>query len=272
MTTTHRLLSAAVLMVWGSVLCFTYFSGKVDAYLHPSFRIFTVLAGGVLVLLAFLLLFLPADEKADTSGCANSMVKSLPGHVLASLILVVPLLVAAASSPDQFGASTVLNRGFIDDVSQLPGVVANVAEPALPGEDPSAVDSSFGANEYLTKNAKGEIIAEVIDLLYAAQEPTMLPDFENKKIEMVGQLMPAKENNPNGDRINLVRMFMVCCAADARPAAVTVQPAHPVDLPEMTWVKVSGTATFPLVDGNRIPLVEATDVEKTDPPEELFLY
>ncbi len=266
----HRLLSSSVLMVWGSVLCWVYFSGKISAYLHPSFRIYTAIAGCVLVLLAFLLMMFPADERADTSGCEGSMVGSLPGHLLATLVLIGPLLLAVMSSPDQFGASTVLNRGYVESVAELPGVVVNVPEPALPGEE--ATQESASVSEYLARNEKGEIRAEVIDLLYAAQEPSMRPDFEDKSIEIIGQVMPAQSANADGSRFNLVRMFMVCCAADARPAAVTVQPPGEVDFPQMTWVKISGKATFPMVDGRRIPVVEATDVQKTDPPEELFIY
>ena len=53
----------------------------------------------------------------------------------------------------------------------------------------------------------------MVDLLYAAQDPSLRTDFENKKIEMIGQLMPDNVSNASGKRFKLVRMFMVCCAA-----------------------------------------------------------
>ena len=43
------------------------------------------------------------------------------------------------------------------------------------------------------------------------------------------------------------------------------------DLPEMTWVKVIGTANFPLEKGRRISVVTVEKVEKTEPPEESML-
>ena len=51
----------------------------------------------------------------------------------------------------------------------------------------------------------------------------MRADFENKEVELIGQFMPPRADNPKGDRFNLVRMFVICCAADARPVAITVK-------------------------------------------------
>jgi len=44
------------------------------------------------------------------------------------------------------------------------------------------------------------------------------------------------------------------------------------EVPEMTWVKVTGKATFPIERGRRVSVVKAEKVEKTDPPEEAMLY
>ena len=44
-------------------------------------------------------------------------------------------------------------------------------------------------------------------------------------------------------------MFMTCCAADARPVATLFEIDQKPELPEMTWVKVTGTATFPIENG-----------------------
>ncbi len=100
----------------------------------------------------------------------------------------------------------------------------------------------------------------------------MRPTFEGKQVEVIGQLMPAKENNPDGDRYDLVRMLMTCCAADAQPIALPVQPGVKPGVPEMTWVKVHGKATFPVVGGQKRPLIENATIEKTDPPEDAYLY
>lgn len=272
----QRFLSAGVLMVWGVVLCFLYFSGRITAYLHPHFHLFAVVGGIVLVLLAMLVLVSP-DEIA-LAGCATPKSGALWKSLLAALMLVVPLLVALSASQDAYSSTTVLNRNYVQDISQLPGAQpsANVqaaapADASLPGNDASA-GFDGGDQPDVRRNEKGEIQAEVVDLLYAAQLADMRPTFEGKQVEVIGQLMPAKENNPDGDRYDLVRMLMTCCAADAQPIALPVQPGVKPGVPEMTWVKVHGKATFPVVGGQKRPLIENATIEKTDPPEDAYLY
>lgn len=267
-TVFQRFVPAGVLMVWGVILAFFYFSGRVKDYLHPSFHLWTVLSGFVLVFMAAGMLFLPGAEKSEEDF------KIPLGRVFAALILIVPLLVAATVSPSEFGAALIQNRGLTQSISDLPAYKPYV-EPPLPTADgtPSA-DNGQPANpaDYMPRNEAGQIKAQTVDLLYAAEEPTMRQDFEGKEVEMVGQYMPAKTNNPKGDRFNLVRMFVMCCAADARPVAITVQTAKPENIPEMSWVKITGEATFPVEGGRRIPLVIADSVIPSVPPEESFIY
>lgn len=282
----QRLVSAAILMIWGSVLCAIYFSGRVTSYLHPTFQPLTAVCGCALVLLAVLVLVAPGGgDAAHATASTGSPWKK----ALGVLMLLIPLFVALATSKDSFGASTVMNRNYVEDVAQLPGgapasAPSNTPDAPLPTNDsssaspantastPAVSDGEGDAQTEVVKNKKGEIKAEVIDFLYAAQLPDMRSTFEDKQIEVIGQLMPAKENNPNGNRYDLVRMFMTCCAADVQPIALPIHPGAKPNQPDMTWVKVSGKATFPVIGGQRHPLIENATVEKTDPPEDTYLY
>jgi uncharacterized repeat protein (TIGR03943 family) len=270
----QRYFSAGVLTIWGVMLAHFCFSGRVASYLHPSFHLWTGVSGIILLLLAAGLLFLPeGHDPCCDSGCEPSNVRQMPiKSAVASVILVVPMLVAATVSPDQFGAATVTNRGYLETINDLPGYKPYV-EPALPAADDSQTTGGTEPDaSYLPKNETGQIKAQTVDLLYAAEEPTMREDFENKEVELIGQFMPARANNSRGDRFNLVRMFIICCAADARPVAVTVQLDKSGPIAEMSWVKVIGKATFPMESGRRIPLVLAESVTVCEPPEETFIY
>ncbi|MFY8215327.1 MAG: TIGR03943 family putative permease subunit [Chthoniobacterales bacterium] len=262
-----RFSRAGILMLWGTVLSYFFFSGRIVSYLHPAFHWMTISAGVILVILALLVLLLPAES--DSAGCAPTLQSPILLRAIGGVVLVIPLVVTVASSPSQFGATAVMNRGIISSASQLPYIV-NIPDEPLPGQ-------AFGADggsvmDYLTRNAKGQIVTEALDLLYAAEEPSMRQDFEGQEVEMIGQFMPANSNNPNGNRFNLVRMFMLCCAADAQPLAILVQPQDFQIFPDMTWVKVSGKAVFPVEGGNRIALVENAHVEETAAPAEVFVY
>ncbi len=112
----------------------------------------------------------------------------------------------------------------------------------------------------------------MLDLLYAAQDNALRKDFENKPVELIGQLMPDTTNNASGKRFKAVRMFMTCCAADARPVATLFEVEVKPDMPEMSWIKVIGTATFPVENGRRVAVLKADKVVKCNPPEESMLY
>ena len=271
----QRYLSAAVLTIWGVMLAYFWLSGRVASYLHPSFHLWTGISGIILLLLAAGLLFLHEVEDACCEpGCDHSHGGQMPVRsVLAAFVLVVPLLVAATVSPDQFGTAVVTNRGYIESINDLPGYKPYVEPPLPAADDSQAAAGTAGADEgYLPKNEAGQIKAQTVDLIYAAEEPTMRADFENKAVELVGQFMPARGNNAQDDRFNLVRMFVICCAADARPVAITVQMDTPQPVAEMSWVKVIGKAAFPVESGRRVPLVLAESVTPCDPPEETFIY
>lgn len=128
------------------------------------------------------------------------------------------------------------------------------------------------ASDYLTRTPEGLIVAEVLDLLYAAQDTVLRGDFEGKSVQLIGQFLPDKTSTNSGKRFKAVRMFMTCCAADARPVATLVEPEQMPDIPEMTWVKITATSTFPIENGRRISVLKATKVEKTEPPDESMLF
>lgn len=116
------------------------------------------------------------------------------------------------------------------------------------------------------------IVAEVLDLLYAAQDNLLRKDFEGQRVQLIGQFMPDFSNNAAGNRFKAVRMFMTCCAADARPVATLVEAEKLPAFPEMTWVKITGTATFPLEKGRRISVLKAEKIEKAEPLAEAMIY
>ena len=250
-----------------------YFSGRVASYLHPTFHFLTAMSGIVLLLLAVGLLVLAGEDVCCEAGSSTSPGQQKPVRsVLSTFILVVPLLIAATVSPDQFGEAIVKNRGYIEEINDLPGYKPSI-EPPLPTADPQGdAGDDAASQEYLPRNEAGQIKAQTVDLIYAAEEPTMRADFEGKAVELIGQFMPERADNAKGDRFNLVRMFVMCCAADARPVAITVQTSNAQSVAEMSWIKVVGKAAFPVESGRRVPIVLAESVTPCDPPEETFIY
>jgi uncharacterized repeat protein (TIGR03943 family) len=144
-------------------------------------------------------------------------------------------------------------------------------------------------NDFLKPNKAGNIKVEITDLLYAAQEPSSRKDFEGKRVELIGQLVRPKERgagtkviDPNTFRV--MRLVMVCCAADAMPAALKIQSVQkPDDVHEMSWLKVTGVIHFrprpKSVGDDGIdygdypePVIVAEKIVNTPAPREKYIY
>lgn len=290
----NRWLPGATLLAWSSVLLAFYFTGRVASFLHPTFRPSVLLAGLVMLAMGGCFLFLPGVASCcDDDRCGHPLGRRKTGRLLTFLILLAPLGCAAMFSPNQYGAATILNRGIVTDAAGLtarspaarPPVVAataaaadNPSEPPLPtkdGSQPAAAAASpvqASQDDFLPKTKDGNLAVQVIDLLYAAQDTSLRSDFAGKTVETIGQVMPDDTNNASGSRFKLMRMFMVCCAADAKPIAALVEMPQKPTAPEMAWVKVIGKVEFPVEGGRTVPVLKATSVKQTDPPEETMLY
>ena len=305
----RRWLPCATLALWSAILLWFAASGKMNALLAREFRYGAIAAGVVMGLMALAFLLFPADAACCSAAeCGHTFFKRGFGKAITFLVLLLPITAAAMFSGNGYSASVIKNRMEITDASQV-GYVPRSGPPKpidlpLPTkEDPNAVPApnstpATAANstqsappatstpapaqaqtsqppppqDYLQRTPDGRIIAEVLDLLYAAQDNALRKDFENKPVELIGQLMPDTTNNASGKRFKAVRMFMTCCAADARPVATLFEVEKKPELPEMSWIKVTGTATFPVENGRRVAVLKADKVEKCPPPEESMLY
>ena len=284
--TLSKWLPCATLATWSAVLLYFYFSHRINDLLIPAFRSYALVAGIVMLFLAACFVIFPINIEAcsEDDFSARSFARKTYGRILTFLILLVPICIAAVSSTNSYGINTVMNRMPATDVV-LPVRAKDTTpyvEPPLPSNGPqdaqaqnqtqSSQPPPADATEEIPRSKEGNMIVQVVDLLYAAQDSSLRGDLKGQNIEMIGQLMPDTMNNADGNRFKLVRMFMVCCAADARPVAVLVEsPTKPAGA-EMSWIKVVGTVEFPIENGRPIAVVKASKVTATEPPEETMLY
>lgn len=293
-----RWLPAATLATWSAVLFYFHFSERMKDMLAPEFRYYAFAAACVLALMAVVFVVFKADASCCSSAeCGHGLSRANTGKLLTFLILLVPICVAAAYSPGHFSDKMVKNRRTSTDGKDLPaamermekkfesmksgdvkipGPVNTKNDLPLPNKDgsapaPAATQPEKSPTDYLTRTPEGYIMAEVLDLLYAAQDAILRPDFEGKDVQVIAQFMPDNTNNATGHRFKAVRMFMTCCAADARPVATLVEVEKMPTFPEMTWVKIIGKPSFPIEKGRRISVLQAVRVEKTSPPEDQML-
>jgi uncharacterized repeat protein (TIGR03943 family) len=283
-----RILTLLTLVVWSELLLYFWLSGRVAAYLHPQFHPYVAAAGGGLLVLTILYWWASAEDESGCDHCEghhhhdhhDEAPRGLSaGAVLSFAVLLLPVTAAAMISPSQFGEAAVMNRGLVTSLSQLPSAEPSFASAPMwndseqgGGElpDPSSLPAEEEGVEYFTRGPDGAIQLETMDMLYAAEEAPVREEFADQKVSVIGQYAPPTDGAAAG--FNLVRMFIVCCAADAQPVAVPVAGPQPKDVPPMSWIRVTGIARFKPENGVFIPAVEAEKVEQVEAPRETVLY
>ena len=257
--------------------------------------------------LAFLILLLPvalaAKISPDSYG-ANLIknrglvedIRSIPGA--ASSFARRSKSITSETSQQESSVTTTADT----TPSSPPKYVGVPEQTPLPKQNPDA-ESPLPSNDYeqpnpspnqpwvngaLKPNAAGYIKAEIVDLLYAAQEPFTRKDFEGKNVELIGQLVPDKSKAGSKSAVpagsfKLLRLVMVCCAADAMPVAVKVQTKlPPMTMRDMQWLKVTGRVHYQprsKADSDGVdygdqpePVIAADSIRKISAPQEKYLY
>jgi uncharacterized repeat protein (TIGR03943 family) len=295
-------LNGLTLVGIGIVLLDFFFTGRVDQYLHPQFRPFTLVAGIIFCAIGLVYAAAKPTARCCVDGeCVHENATNPLRSVIAVLVLFVPLVAGVALSKDSYDQQGVLNRGFVQDITKLPvrastaGIGAQASQP-IPAEalgadkgaavsgplpqdsppgpanndsaNPAVPNSGEGSEQYLPKAPDGNVSLEVTDLLYAEQEESLRKIVGGKTIEVIGQYLPG----PDTKQFKLVRMFIVCCAADARPVALPVEATGQISASEMGWIRVTGKAAFTQSGDRTHVLMKADKVESVDPPAEAMLY
>lgn len=287
-----RLRDSLLLALWGGFVIWLSFTGQLSTYLHPSLQPYTTAAGVILLVLAAFaaraLLVTPRVHHECCHGHHDHADHSHAGHaghdpvhqhgedesgwfalLFKTLLLLLPLLVILCGQGTKFTMTTVQNRGVVEDLRKLPS--ANAAAAATS----SGVTATTAPQSVPQGASSGAMPLQIIDMLYAVQMPSYREEFEGKEVELIGQYVPLTTGNPKGDRFQAIRMFMTCCAADAKPVGITIQSPHgvpPLKVPEMGWVKITGKPVFPMEGGHRTAIIEATKVEECAAPSEPFVY
>jgi uncharacterized repeat protein (TIGR03943 family) len=194
--------------------------------------------------------------------------------IFKSLVLLVPLTVVLLGHNNHYTMSMINNRGVVQDLSKIPAAnkTAFASVLATAPATNAASSKTADANPASSAASNAPMPIQVVDLLYAVQMPTYREEFEGKQVELIGQFVPLTVKNPKGDRFQVIRLFITCCAADAAPIGVTVQYDKPLKASEMSWLKITGTPTFPMEGGRRTALLVATKVEECPAPAEPFVY
>jgi uncharacterized membrane protein YcgQ (UPF0703/DUF1980 family) len=85
--------------------------------------------------------------------------------------------------------------------------------------------------------------------------------------------MEETDNNPNKTRLRAFRLFIECCAADARPLSIPIEFGKTLpEYTEMGWYKIFGKLHFSRENDEIVPLLKIQKIVKTVEPVDGMMY
>lgn len=287
-------LAPLTLVCWGAVFLAFFARGDLSVFVAPFFRPLIAAAGAALSALGFGLCLLPRHRSCcdgahshdhghghGAGGCAahghSHDDRMTAGILVRTATLFLPLVLLFGVRPEGFTASTVRNRGIMR--AAPPGektLKVEITAPDAAREDagPRQMEAeaifSQPEEERATLGSGGAEDLTVFEIMVLSADPELRQKMADARVRVVGQVVHDPKKSA---RFDLVRMFIVCCAADARVLGVRVQGGDVSGIEEMEWVEVDGTLGFEQGGpGVPEPILRAQRVEKTDEPDEPFLY
>lgn len=251
------------------------------------------------------------DHDHNHAGCGHDHEESPASMAFTLLILLAPLLVATGYSTDKFSSEYVAKWGKIErqmmqmriaeqrkktapaPTSQSPatpnpsdGVAQNTEGgdyPGQPGNAPAATepkpDEALGSftiedlKKMVPQNEKGEFLLDVPQIFYTAGDRELMAVMEGIPVETTAQLMEESLNNPNRTRLKAFRLFIECCAADARPLSIPIEFGKtPPEYKEMGWYKIYGQIHYSNENDEVVPMILIERIEATSEPTDGLLF
>ena len=178
--------------------------------------------------------------------------------------------------------SNPYTREGIEAGASYPG--AEPVESADTPPDPSAASGdkageSWGAftiedlKKMVPQSEAGDFLLDVPQIFYTAGDRELMEVMEGIPVEATAQLMEETLNNPDKTRLKAFRLFIECCAADARPLSIPVDFGKaPPEYTEMGWYKLYGKLHYSHENGEIVPMIKIDRIEETTEPTDGLLF
>jgi len=251
-----------------------------------------------------------ADSHDHDHSHGHSHEDSTSGVVFSLIVLIIPMAFATAYSQDRFSTEYLMKWGKIErqmmqmriaerqekeanDVGSVGAATNPYTREGIEGEGPTDADTppepktegeaeenaswdTFtieDLKQMVPQNDKGEFMLDVPQIFYTAGDKELMEVMEGIPVETTAQLMEETLNNPNNTRLKAFRLFIECCAADARPLSIPVDFGKtPPPYTEMGWYRLYGKLHYSREGGEILPIIEIERIEETVEPTDGLLF
>ncbi len=250
-----RTFQALILALLGFFLLERVWSGKILLYINQRFVILVVLAGIGLIAVAQAV-FLERRKRGSLEGAEESEPAEdeheHPGAhdhgSNANLVwLLIPLAFGLLIPARALGTSTLANRGI------------QVAAPFQ-------VQNTTGIAA-LEMPAGNRTVLDWIRAFHSAGDPRTLA---NEPADVIGFVYHDPRLRP--DQFLIGRYTVACCIADASAIGITVDWDSAAALENNDWVRVKGTIQVGQLEGQNVPVIQASQVVPIQAPDLPYLF
>ena len=243
-------------MILAAFMAFSFFSGRIRAFLAPDYVWLTPAAAAVLAAMFVARLFGYTRGAASCACHTGGSGGKTTSACAAALIL--PVVMALVVNPTQLSPEGARKR--------------RVTPPPRNVQLEQAMDWVMGVKK-AKKKATGTVTLPknptIIDLMTAAAEYHP-DDLEGQFVNVEGQCDLI--SGAGGERFDLYRLVVSCCIADATTLPLEiVRPKKRVQLTPGGWVRVQGMIKFDNPIDPSMPVIEAAKISKIAEPSEPYL-
>jgi uncharacterized repeat protein (TIGR03943 family) len=232
----QRFLPAFILAGYGLFILSLFVRHVMTWYINPTYVAPTTVAGAILVGLAATRLGKGSTAacSADACGCHDGCDHDAsPARLWTYAILAVPLLLAALFPPRGLAAFSANQRG-----TAIAGLTT------FHGATVKRIDLTVDTSSFSMEDWVGALSAD--------PNPK---DYLSKPVQVTGIVIHNVASVPP-DYIMVIRYFVTCCIADARPVGLIVRDTSNGRLQDNQWVTVKGVMARDHYEGQDLAVVQ----------------
>lgn len=242
---------AGLITVTGLMLLVKVFSGALSLYVHTRYTPLIAGTGVVLVLLGCVQAWLTFSGESHAHDHAHSHAP-LSWRSPAMLALLVPIVLGLVVPPRALGSAAIDTRGFGNT-----GTGIRTVETIANSEDPAA---------RLYDTAQWTLLDWVNALIYQPDNPSL----QGQPIEVVGFVW--RNDELAEDQFYVARFIVSCCTADSLAIYLPVVWPAAAEMKPDTWVRVTGTVGLTEMNGEKVAIINATEITPVSQPNPPYLY
>ncbi|MEM1443385.1 MAG: hypothetical protein AAGF67_13645 [Verrucomicrobiota bacterium] len=247
------------------------------------------------------------ESHEQDHGLHHHHEETTSGVLFSLIVLLIPFLFATGYSKDKFSSEYLSKWGKIErQMLQMRIAERNAARPpsissvdpganpyvsdAISEESPTSADTppdrestesddawaTFtleDLKQMVPQSDNGDFLLDVPQIFYTAGDRELMDVMEGIPVETTAQLMEETLHNPNGTRLKAFRLFIECCAADARPLSIPIDfGGAPPEYTEMGWYRIFGELRYLDEDGDLFPVIDVGSIEATSEPTDGLIF